>query len=191
MAENYSFYFFLTILQLLIAIFMYHHYNGFEDILEIFEYNPWKDQAIIQRTMNKVVLKKSLHIFLILFMILGIRNNYKYVMKKNNYYKLEDIVQFNQDEKLFTIFKRNFILSFPALITMVIVIYLQINYKIQLVFYLAADIFVYFNLGYVYFGLGIKKTLKRHLDEGKELEDYLTLNYSDNKLPIKGNKDNK
>ena len=194
MAKNYFFFAFLTFIQFLVAILLFHNYNGIEDIFEIFEYNPWKDddEAITQRTMNKIVLKKSLHVFLIFFIIYGIRRNYKFVISKKNknYYNLEDIVQFNKDEKLFSIVKRNVLFTLPALISMCVMNYLQYNSKIQLIFYLVTDILIYGNFGYVYFGIGIKKSLKRHLDEGRELEDYQNLNYSDNRKPIDSNENN-
>ena len=65
--------------------------------------------------------------------------------------------------------------------------YLQYNYKIQLVFYLVTDIVIFGIFGYVYFGIGVKKSLKKHIDEGRELEEYQNLDYSDNKPPIDGN----
>ena len=192
MAKNYFFFAFLTFIQLLVAILLYHNYNGIEDIFEIFEYNPWKDEIITQKTMNKIVLKKSLHVFLIFFIIYGIRRNYKFVISKKNknYYNLDDIIQFNKDEKLFSIFVRNMLLSSPSIIVICVMNFLQYTSKIQLVFYLVTDIFIYGNLGYVFFGIGVKKSLKKHLDEGKELEDYQNLSYSDIKKPTKENKNN-
>ena len=192
LAKNYFFFAFLTFIQLLVAILLYHNYNGIEDIFEIFEYNPWKDETITQKTMNKIVLKKSLHVFLIFFIIYGIRRNYKFVISKKNknYYNLDDIVQFNKDEKIFSIFVRNMLLTSPAIIVMCVMNFLQYNTKIQLVFYLVTDIFIYGNFGYVFFGIGVKKSLKRHLDEGRELEDYQNLSYSDNKKQINENNNN-
>lgn len=185
MANNYFFFVFLTIIELLVAILLYHNYNGISDIFEIFNYNPWKDEEISQKTMNQIVLKKSLFAFLFLFMIMGIRSNYKFVISKKNknYYNLEDIVHFNQGEKKSTIFMRIILFSSPGFIVMTIMNYLQYNYKIQLVFYLVTDIFIFWNFAYVYFGFTVKKSLKKHIDEGRELDEYQNLDYSDNKTP--------
>ena len=188
-AKNYFNFAFITFIVSLVAILIFHNYNGINDIFEVFEYNPWKDEMITQKTMNKIVLKKSLFVFMLFFMIFGIRKNYKFVISKKNknYYNLEDIVLFNKDEKIFNIFKRNIIYSSPGLIIMCIMNYLQYNYKIQLVFYLVTDIVIFGIFGYVYFGIGVKKSLKKHIDEGRELEEYQNLDYSDNKPPIDGN----
>ena len=79
---------------------------------------------------------------------------------------------FNKDEKLVKIFFRNILYSLPGIIIMNIKNYLQYNYKIQLIFYLVIDIIIFGNFGYVYFGIGVKKSLKKHIDEGRELEEY-------------------
>ena len=188
-AKNYFNFAFITFIVSLVAILIFHNYNGINDIFEVFEYNPWKDEMITQKTMNKIVLKKSLFVFMLFFIIFGIRKNYKFVISKKNknYYNLEDIVLFNQDEKLLKIFFRNILYSLPGIIIMNIMNYIQYNYKIQLIFYLVTDIIIFGNFGYVYFGIGIKKSLKKHIDEGRELEEYQNLDYSDNKPPIDGN----
>ena len=185
MANNYFFFLFLTVIQLLIAILLYHNYNGISDIFEIFNYNPWKVESISQKTMNQVVLKKSLFVFMFLFIIMGIRSNYKFVISKKNknYYNLEDIVHFNKGEKIWVIFLRVMIYSSPGILVMIVMNYLQYYYKIQLVFYLVTDIFIFWNFAFVYFGIGVKKSLKKHIDEGRELEEYQNLDYSDNKTP--------
>ena len=88
--------------------------------------------------MNKIVLKKSLFIFLLLFIIMGIRNNYKFVMSKKNrnYYNIDDIVQFNKDEKKSLILKRNSLYGIPPIFIMLLMNYLQYAYKIPLSVYL-------------------------------------------------------
>ena len=192
-AKNYFNFAFITFIVSLVATLIYHNYNGIGDIFEVFEYNPWKDEMITQKTMNKIVLKKSLFVFMLFFIIFGIRKNYKFVISKKNknYYNLEDIVLFNRDEKLIKIFVRNIIYTLPGIIIMSIMNYLQYNYKIQLIFYLVTDIFIFGNFGYVYFGIGVKKSLKKHIDEGRELDEYQNLDYSDNRPPIDGNKNGK
>ena len=192
-AKNYFFFAFITFIVSLVATLIYHNYNGIGDIFEVFDYNPWKDEMITQKTMNKIVLKKSIYVFMFFFIVFGIRKNYKFVLSKKNknYYNLEDITLFNKDEKLLKIFFRNMLYSLPGIIVMSIMNYLQYNYKIQLIFYLVTDIIIYGNFGYVYFGIGVKKSLKKHIDEGRELEEYQNLDYSDNKPPINGNGNNK
>ena len=192
-AKNYFFFAFIIFINLLVATLLFHNYNGISNIFEEFDFNPWgKWQVITQKTMNQIVLKKSLFVIMIFSIIYGIRDNYKFVISKKNknYYNLEDIAQFNRDEKLFSIFKRNFIACLPGLIVMSIMNYLQYKYKVKLVYYLATDIFIFGNFGYVYFGSGIKKSLKRHLEGKKELEDYQNLNYSGNKNPGEINESN-
>ena len=188
-AKNFFNFAFITFIVSLVAVLIYHNYNGIGDIFKPFEYNPWKDEMITQKTMNKIVLKKSLFVFMLFFIILGIRKNYKFIISKKNinYYNLEDIVLFNKDEKLYKIFFRNVFYSSPGNITMTIMNYLQYNYKIDLYIYLLTDIFIFGNFGYVYFGCGVKKSLKKHINEGRELEEYKNLDYSDNKPPIDGN----
>ena len=193
-SKNYFSFFFITFIELLVAILLYHNYNGIDDIFEPFEYNPWKDTIITQYNMNKIVLKKTIYIFFSFFIVLGIRNNYKFVISKKNknYYNLDDIVQFNNEGKIFSIFKTNSLYTLPGIFVMCLMNYLQYkNYKIQLLYYLLTDIVIYGNFGYVWFGIGIKKSLKRHLDEGRELEEYQNLDYSDNKTPKGNNSNNK
>ena len=187
-AKNYFLFSFITVIELLVSTLLYHNYNGLSDIFEVYDYNPFKDESISQYNMNKIVLKKSLFVFLLFFIIMGIRTNYKFVISKKNknYYSLEDIVYFNKGEKLSTIFGSVFLYSLPAFILMIIMRYLQLNYKIQLVFYLVVDIVIFFIFGYVYFGIGIKKSLKKHIDEGRELEYYQNLDYPDLKTPLGG-----
>ena len=144
--------------------------------------------------MNKIVLKKTIYIFFSFFIVLGIRNNYKFVISKKNknYYNLDDIVQFNNEGKIFSIFKTNSLYTLPGIFVMCLMNYLQYkNYKIQLLYYLLTDIVIYGNFGYVWFGIGIKKSLKRHLDEGRELEEYQNLDYSDSKPAIGSDSNNK
>ena len=182
-AKNFFFYLFVTIIEFSVALLLYRHYNGIEDLFEIFDVSPWQDKSINQNTMNKIVFKKSLSLFSFFFIILGIKKNYNFVnSKKNkNFYDLDDISQFNQDEKISTIFKRNILLSSPGIILMCLMNYLQYFYKLPFIYYLFADMIIFFNFSYVWFGIGVKKSLKKHLDEGRELEDYQNLNYSDNK----------
>ena len=192
MANNYFFFVFLTVIQLLVAILLFHNYNGINNIFETFNYNPWKDENISQKTMNQIVLKKSLYVFMFLFIIMGIRSNYKFVISKKNknYYNLDDIILFNKGKKISIIFLRIMLYSSPGIIVMTIMNYLQYYYKIQLVLYLVTDIFIYWNFAFVYFGIGVKKSLKKHMDEGRELEEYKNLDYSDNKTPQDENKIN-
>ena len=182
-AKNFFFYLFITIIEFSVALLLYRHYNGIEDIFEVFDVNPWEEKNINQNNMNKIVFKKSLSIFFFFFIVLRIRKNYNFVnSKKNkNFYNLDDISQFNQDEKISIIFKRNILLSSPGIILMCLMNYLQYTYKVSFIYYLFADMVIFFNFAYVWFGIGIKKSLKKHLDEGRELEDYQNLNYSDNK----------
>jgi len=182
-AKNFFFYLFVTLLEFFVALLLYRHYNGIEDLFEVFDYNPWKDKEITQNNMNKIVFKKSLSLFSFFFVALGIRKNYNFVnSKKNkNFYNLEDISQFNQDEKISTIFKRNILYSAPGIFLMILMNYLQYKYKVPFIYYLFADMVIFFNFSYVWFGIGVKKSLKKHLDEGRELEDYQNLSYSDNK----------
>ena len=191
-AKNYFFFAFITFINLLVAALLFHNYNGINDIFEDFDYNPWEDKKITQKTMNQIVLKKSLFVFMIFSIIYGIRDNYKFVISKKNknYYNLEDIVQFNKDEKLLSIFLRNLKGSLPGIIVIGIMNYLQYKYKIQLVFYLVTDLFIFGNFGYVYFGSAIKSSLRRHLDVRKELEEYQNLDYSNNKIPEDINESN-
>ena len=184
LAKNYFLFAFLTFIQLLVAISLFHNYNGISNIFEAYDYNPWKEQDIGQTVMNKIVLKKSLYSFLLLFIIMGIRKNYKFVISKKNknYYNLEDIVQFNKDEKKIIILKRVLLYSLPSFVIIILSSYLQYAYNIQLVFYLVFDIFFYASFGLIFFGFGITKSLKRHLDQGRELEDYQNLNYSDQNI---------
>ena len=71
--------------------------------------------------------------------------------------------------------------SLPGIILMCLMNYLQYTYKVQFIYYLFADMIIFFDFGFVWFGIGVKKSLKKHLDEGRELEDYQNLSYSDNK----------
>ena len=192
LAKNIFLFTFISFIQLLVAVSLYHNYNGISDVFEVFDYNPWKDDDIVeQNVMNRIVLKKSLFVLFMLSIVMGIRKNYKFVISKKNknYYNLEDIVQFNKDEKKAIILKRVFLCSIPPIFSIILMNYLQYAYKIQLVFYLFSDFLIYGYIGLIYFGYIIKKSLKKHLDEGRELEDYQNLNYSDQNINKK-NKEN-
>ena len=105
--SNFWFIVFAGIIPLLIIIFMFNNYNDIEDVFEIFNYIPYYGISSInqidQVNMNRICLKKSLIVFLMISISYGIKYNYDFVNSKkndNNFYNLSDIVLFNQSIKV-------------------------------------------------------------------------------------------
>ena len=188
--SNFWFIVFAGIIPLLIIIFMFNNYNDIEDVFEIYNYIPYYGISSInqidQVNMNRICLKKSLIVFLMISISYGINYNYDFVNSKkndNNFYNLSDIVLFNQSIKVQLILGK---IAFYIIFGISIIVFMRyLNYKSELrfIYYLLVDVIVYLIFGIGLFGFGIKQMLKPNLDEGRELEDYQDMGISSGSTP--------
>ena len=188
--SNFWFIVFAGIIPLLIIIFMFNNYNDIEDVFEIYNYIPFYGissmNQIDQVNMNRICLKNSLIVFLMISISYGIKYNYDFVNSKkndNNFYNLSDIVLFNQSIKVQLILGKIAIYIISGISLIVFMRYLNYNSELQFIIYLFVDIIIYFILGFGLFGFGIKTMLKPNLDEGRELEDYQDMGISSGSTP--------
>ena len=188
--SNFWFIVFAGIIPLLIIIFMFNNYNDIEDVFEIYNYIPYYGISSInqidQVNMNRICLKNSLIVFLMIAISYGIKYNYDFVNSKkndNNFYNLSDIVLFNQSIKVQLILGK---IAFYIIFGISLIVFMRyLNYKSELrfIYYLLVDVIVYLIFGIGLFGFGIKQMLKPNLDEGRELEDYQDMGISSGSTP--------
>ena len=188
--SNFWFIVFAGIIPLLIIIFMFNNYNDIEDVFEIYNYIPYYGISSInqidQVNMNRICLKKSLIVFLMISISYGIKYNYDFVNSKkndNNFYNLSDIVLFNQSIKVQLILGKIAFYIIFGISIIVFMRYINYNYEFRFIYYLLVDVIVYLIFGIGLFGLGIKQMLKPNLDEGRELEDYQDMGISSGSTP--------
>ena len=188
--SNFWFIVFAGIIPLLIIIFMFNNYNDIEDVFEIFNYIPYYGISSInqidQVNMNRICLKKSLIVFLMISISYGIKYNYDFVNSKkndNNFYNLSDIVLFNQSIKVQLILGKIAFYIIFGISLIVFMRYINYKYEFQFIYYLLVDVIVYLIFGIGLFGFGIKQMLKPNLDEGRELEDYQDMGISSGSTP--------
>ena len=188
--SNFWFIVFAGIIPLLIIIFMFNNYNDIEDVFEIYNYIPYYGISSInqidQVNMNRICLKKSLIVFLMISISYGIKYNYDFVNSKkndNNFYNLSDIVLFNQSIKVQLILGKIAFYIIFGISIIVFMRYINYNYEFRFIYYLLVDVIVYLILGIGLFGFGIKQMLKPNLDEGRELEDYQDMGISSGSTP--------
>ena len=188
--SNFWFIVFAGIIPLLIIIFMFNNYNDIEDVFEIFNYIPYYGISSInqidQINMNRICLKKSLIVFLMISISYGIKYNYDFVNSKkndNNFYNLSDIVLFNQSIKVQLILGKIAFYIIFGISIIVFMRYINYNYEFRFIYYLLVDVIVYLIFGIGLFGFGIKQMLKPNLDEGRELEDYQDMGISSGSTP--------
>ena len=187
---NFWFIVFAVIIPLLIIIFMFNNYNDIEDVFEIYKfiqfYGISSINQIDQVNMNRICLKRSLILFLMISMASGIKHNYEFVNSKkndNNFYNLSDIVLFNQSIKVQLILGKIAIYIISGISLIILMRYINYNSEVQFIYYLLVDIIIYFIFGIGLFGIGIKQMLKPKLDEGRELEDYQDMGFSSGNTP--------
>ena len=181
---NYWLFVFTSLIPLLIVIYMFNNYNKMKDVFEKFKYNPFyltsNINIINQVDMNRICLIKSFIVFLLLFSIKGIKDNYDFVTsrKSNNFYNLSDIVLFNKHIKELLIIKNIvwYIISGISLIGFIG--YINYYSDIQFIYVLGTEIIIYFIFGKGLFGYGIKSMLKPNLDEERELDNYPNMEFS-------------
>ena len=186
---NYWLFVFTSLIPLLIVIYMFNNYNTMKDVFENFKYNPFyltsNINIINQVDMNRICLIKSFIVFLLLFSIKGIKDNYDFVTsrKSNNFYNLSDIVLFNKNIKELFIIKN--IVCYIILGISLIGFIGYINYysDIQFFYVLGTEIIIYFIFGKGLFGYGIKSMLKPNLDEERELDNYPNMEFSSGSTP--------
>lgn len=194
-SKNFFILTFLILIFFFIIVFMFNNYNEISDIFEIMEYIPYKGINVInhiaQYNMNRISLIKSLKVFLLIFMIYGIKYNYKFVnsRKNKNYFNLDDIVLFNKDVKIFITIKNNFLVILIAIFLIIFEKYLNFYYKIQIIHFLLIDIIIYFTIGFGLFGYGIKQMMKPNFEEGRELDNYEEMEFSGKITPEINNDD--
>lgn len=188
--SNFWFIVFAGIIPLLIIIFMFNNYNDIEDVFEIFNYIPYYGISSInqidQVNMNRICLKNSLIVFLMIAISYGIKYNYDFVNSKkndNNFYNLSDIVLFNQSIKVQLILGKIAFYIIFGISLIVFMRYINYKYEFQFIYYLLVDVIVYLIFGIGLFGFGIKQMLKPNLDEGRELEDYQDMGISSGSTP--------
>ena len=188
--SNFWFIVFAGIIPLLIIIFMFNNYNDIEDVFEIFNYIPYYGISSInqidQVNMNRICLKNSLIVFLMISISYGIKYNYDFVNSKkndNNFYNLSDIVLFNQSIKVQLILGKIAFYIIFGISIIVFMRYINYNYEFRFIYYLLVDVIVYLIFGIGLFGFGIKQMLKPNLDEGRELEDYQDMGISSGSTP--------
>ena len=188
--SNFWFIVFAGIIPLLIIIFMFNNYNDIEDVFEIFNYIPYYGISSInqidQVNMNRICLKKSLIVFLMISISYGIKYNYDFVNSKkndNNFYNLSDIVLFNQSIKVQLILGKIAFYIIFGISLIVFMRYINYKYEFRFIYYLLVDVIVYLIFGIGLFGFGIKQMLKPNLDEGRELEDYQDMGISSGSTP--------
>ena len=186
---NYWLFVFTSLIPLLIVIYMFNNYNKMKDVFEKFKYNPFyltsNINIINQVDMNRICLIKSFIVFLLLFSIKGIKDNYDFVTsrKSNNFYNLSDIVLFNKNIKELFIIKN--IVCYIILGISLIGFIGYINYysDIQFIYVLFMEIIIYYIFGKGLFGYGIKSMLKPNLDEERELDNYPNMEFSSGSTP--------
>ena len=186
---NYWLFVFTSLIPLLIVIYMFNNYNKMKDVFEKFKYNPFyltsNINIINQVDMNRICLIKSFIVFLLLFSVKGIKDNYDFVTsrKSNNFYNLSDIVLFNKNIKELFIIKN--IVCYIILGISLIGFIGYINYysDIQFICVLGTEIIIYFIFGKGLFGYGIKSMLKPNLDEERELDNYPNMEFSSGSTP--------
>lgn len=188
--SNFWFIVFAGIIPLLIIIFMFNNYNDIEDVFEIYNYIPYYGISSInqidQVNMNRICLKKSLIVFLMISISYGIKYNYDFVNSKkndNNFYNLSDIVLFNQSIKVQLILGKIAFYIIFGISLIVFMRYINYKYEFRFIYYLLVDVIVYLIFGIGLFGFGIKQMLKPNLDEGRELEDYQDMGISSGSTP--------
>ena len=186
---NYWLFVFTSLIPLLIVIYMFNNYNKMKDVFEKFKYNPFyltsNINIINQVDMNRICLIKSFIVFLLLFSIKGIKDNYDFVTsrKSNNFYNLSDIVLFNKNIKELLIIKNIvwYIISGISLIGFIG--YINYYSDIQFIYILVMEIIIYYIFGKGLFGYGIKSMLKPNLDEERELDNYPNMEFSSGSTP--------
>ena len=186
---NYWLFVFTSLIPLLIVIYMFNNYNKMKDVFEKFKYNPFyltsNINIINQVDMNRICLIKSFIVFLLLFSVKGIKDNYDFVTsrKSNNFYNLSDIVLFNKNIKELFIIKN--IVCYIILGISLIGFIGYINYysDIQFIYVLFMEIIIYYIFGKGLFGYGIKSMLKPNLDEERELDNYPNMEFSSGSTP--------
>ena len=186
---NYWLFVFTSLIPLLIVIYMFNNYNKMKDVFEKFKYNPFyltsNINIINQVDMNRICLIKSFIVFLLLFSIKGIKDNYDFVTsrKSNNFYNLSDIVLFNKNIKELLIIKNIvwYIISGISLIGFIG--YINYYSDIQFIYILFMEIIIYYIFGKGLFGYGIKSMLKPNLDEERELDNYPNMEFSSGSTP--------
>lgn len=186
---NYWLFVFTSLIPLLIVIYMFNNYNKMKDVFEKFKYNPFyltsNINIINQVDMNRICLIKSFIVFLLLFSVKGIKDNYDFVTsrKSNNFYNLSDIVLFNKNIKELFIIKN--IVCYIILGISLIGFIGYINYysDIQFIYVLVMEIIIYYIFGKGLFGYGIKSMLKPNLDEERELDNYPNMEFSSGSTP--------
>ena len=186
---NYWLFVFTSLIPLLIVIYMFNNYNKMKDVFEKFKYNPFyltsNINIINQVDMNRICLIKSFIVFLLLFSIKGIKDNYDFVTsrKSNNFYNLSDIVLFNKHIKELLIIKNIvwYIISGISLIGFIG--YINYYSDIQFIYILVMEIIIYYIFGKGLFGYGIKSMLKPNLDEERELDNYPNMEFSSGSTP--------
>ena len=186
---NYWLFVFTSLIPLLIVIYMFNNYNKMKDVFEKFKYNPFyltsNINIINQVDMNRICLIKSFIVFLLLFSIKGIKDNYDFVTsrKSNNFYNLSDIVLFNKNIKELFIIK-NIVCYIIFGISLIGVIgYINYYSDIQFIYILVMEIIIYYIFGKGLFGYGIKSMLKPNLDEERELDNYPNMEFSSGSTP--------
>ena len=192
---NYWLFVFTSLIPLLIVIYMFNNYNTMKDVFEKFKYNPFyltsNINIINQVDMNRICLIKSFIVFLLLFSIKGIKDNYDFVTsrKSNNFYNLSDIVLFNKNIKELFIIKN--IVCYIILGISLIGFIGYINYysDIQFIYVLVMEIIIYYIFGKGLFGYGIKSMLKPNLDEERELDNYPNMEFSSGSTPKNNEKE--
>ena len=192
---NYWLFVFTSLIPLLIVIYMFNNYNKMKDVFEKFKYNPFyltsNINIINQVDMNRICLIKSFIVFLLLFSIKGIKDNYDFVTsrKSNNFYNLSDIVLFNKHIKELLIIKNIvwYIISGISLIGFIG--YINYYSDIQFIYILGMEIIIYYIFGKGLFGYGIKSMLKPNLDEERELDNYPNMEFSSGSTPKNNEKE--
>ena len=141
--------------------------------------------------MNRLCLMKSLISFLLISIVTGIRNNYQFVTSKknNNSYKLVDIVLFSKNNKVQEIIKKTIMYILIGIIFIALMIYVNYCYEVQFIYYLVVEIIIYYIFGIGLFGYGIKRMLKKNIDEATELEEYQNLELSEGSTPKMDNQE--
>ena len=186
---NYWLFVFTSLIPLLIVIYMFNNYNTMKDVFEKFKYNPFyltsNINIINQVDMNRICLIKSFIVFLLLFSIKGIKDNYDFVTsrKSNNFYNLSDIVLFNKHIKELLIIKNIAWYIILGISLIGSIGYINYYSDIQFIYILVMEIIIYYIFGKGLFGYGIKSMLKPNLDEERELDNYPNMEFSSGSTP--------
>jgi len=186
---NYWLFVFTSLIPLLIVIYMFNNYNKMKDVFEKFKYNPFyltsNINIINQVDMNRICLIKSFIVFLLLFSIKGIKDNYDFVTsrKSNNFYNLSDIVLFNKNIKELFIIKNIVCYIIFGISLIGFIGYINYYSDIQFIYILIMEIIIYYIFGKGLFGYGIKSMLKPNLDEERELDNYPNMEFSSGSTP--------